>query len=248
LDNFTAFEKALKAGVTAHIKELPHLARSIIKSDGIDASFKSLLHRPQPKEKSKNKDPRPLQSQFELLCRGQGQDCRILTPFVTNGNTDSNPAEFINVWGSLEPAVRFTRIFYGSHGKTPFIASCKGTVIEAKYTQQVQRGVPTRRMLGANTAPAVPAFKPKAQNSGTSNDDDSGSDEDPLSRVQKAPANPVKSRIVKASSTKPMSPAADPVAPPRIVKKIQKKPVNDDDDDVVDVVDDAPATRIRKQK
>lgn len=101
---------------------------------------------------------------IKLITSGKGRKLRAITPIHGPGDKPINPLKLVNKRGRLHPVIKWEGSFLGAHGKSPYGSSVKFRVSEANHAPARARGLPSRRMLGKNTAPPV--------------EDDNSSDED----------------------------------------------------------------------
>ena len=164
-----------------------------------------------PKDDKKKLDTSKPKRQYIKLCtNGTGETLKATTKFYGPGNKAVNPARYVGVNGEFEGCIGIESVYYGTQGPTaPQGASIKMRVGEANFTPITSSGgVPSKRMLGANSAPA----EEDDESSGEGDIHDSegfekpGSDSsNPMKALKGASKGaPAKAKGAKASTKKPV--------------------------------------------
>ncbi len=96
---------------------------------------------------------KPKRMYVKLKTSGQGKKLRVHTPFYGPGDVQQSPIKYIGARGILTPCMSWEGIYWGMHGTAPHGASLRFHVVEANFVPVSSTGgLPSRRMLPANTA------------------------------------------------------------------------------------------------
>lgn len=104
---------------------------------------------------------KPQKTYIKLITKKEGRDIQCDTKIYGPGDKQVSPFKYMgtpgknSIRGDGHPVVHWDGIFWGSHGqKAPYGGSNRLRVSEMNFTPTTDSGVPRRRMLSSNTAPA----------------------------------------------------------------------------------------------